>query len=75
MVFFQRNAVSSEAVLKGLDAYFAWRRAAEGEAAVRQEASASTDAPQTGIARKKPVFGCACKICPLENSRGRLILE
>jgi para-nitrobenzyl esterase len=56
--------VPSEVALKGLDAYFAWRRTPEGEAAVRQEASASTGAPQTGITAKKPVFGGACKICP-----------
>jgi para-nitrobenzyl esterase len=56
--------VPSEAGLKGLDAYFAWRRTPEGEAAVRQEELASAGTPLTGIAAKKPVFGGACKICP-----------
>jgi para-nitrobenzyl esterase len=56
--------VPSEEALKGLDAYFAWRRTPEGEAAARQEATAGAAAPQTGIAAKKPVFGGACKICP-----------
>jgi hypothetical protein len=56
--------VPSEEGLKGLDAYFAWRRTPEGEAAVRQEAPASAATPQMGIAAKKPVFGGACKICP-----------
>jgi uncharacterized protein len=56
--------VPSEEGLKGLDAYFAWRRTPEGEVAVRSEAPASGGAPQMGISAKKPVFGGACKICP-----------
>ena len=49
--------VPSEPGLNGLEAYFAWRRTPEGEAAVRPKALA-------GIAAKRPVFGGACKICP-----------
>jgi para-nitrobenzyl esterase len=56
--------VPSEEGLKGLEAYFAWRRTPEGEAFARQKAQASIAAPQTGIAAKRPVFGGACKICP-----------
>jgi para-nitrobenzyl esterase len=56
--------VPSAEALKGLDAYFAWRRTPEGEAAVQQEALAVAAPPQPGIAVKKPVFGGACKICP-----------
>ena len=56
--------VPSEEGLKGLEAYFAWRRTPEGEAFVRQKSQASVAAPQTGIAVKRPVFGGACRICP-----------
>ncbi|MGD1074213.1 MAG: TAXI family TRAP transporter solute-binding subunit [Bryobacteraceae bacterium] len=56
--------VPSEQGLKGLEAYFAWRRTPEGEAAVRPKEQATGGAPQTGIAAKRPVFGGACKICP-----------
>jgi para-nitrobenzyl esterase len=56
--------VPSEEALKGLDAYFAWRRTPEGEAAARSEPPAGTPTPPTGIAAKRPVFGGACKICP-----------
>jgi para-nitrobenzyl esterase len=58
------GAVPSEEGLKGLEAYFAWRRTAEGEAAVRPKEQANGGTPQTGIAAKKPVFGGACKLCP-----------
>jgi len=54
----------SEEGLKGLEAYFAWRRTPEGEAFVRTSAPAGGGAPPTGIAAKRPVFGGACKICP-----------
>jgi para-nitrobenzyl esterase len=56
--------VPSEQGLKGLEAYFAWRRTPEGAAAVRQTAAVAAGAPQTGIAARRPVFGGACKICP-----------
>ena len=58
------GAVPSEDGLKGLEAYFAWRRTAEGEAAVRPKEQANGGTAQTGIAAKKPVFGGACKLCP-----------
>ena len=58
------GAVPSEEGLKGLEAYFAWRRTAEGEAAVRPKEQASGGAVPAGIAVKKPVFGGACKLCP-----------
>lgn len=54
--------VPSAEGLKGIEAYFAWHRTPEGEAAVRQNAAAAT-APSTGIAATRPVFGGACKIC------------
>ena len=58
--------VPSETSLKGLDAYFAWRRTAEGEAWVRKTVPAAAPAmgTPTGIAAKRPVFGGACKLCP-----------
>jgi len=55
--------VPSEEGLKGLEAYFAWRRTPEGEAAVRPNPQAAAT-PATGIEAKRPVFGGACKICP-----------
>ena len=56
--------VPSEEGLKGLEAYFAWRRTPEGQAFVRPRTQSTGGAPQTGIAAKRPVFGGACKICP-----------
>jgi para-nitrobenzyl esterase len=56
--------VPSEEGLKGLDAYFAWRRTPEGETFVRAKTVAAVAPPPTGIAAKRPVFGGACKICP-----------
>jgi para-nitrobenzyl esterase len=56
--------VPSEEGLKGLEAYFAWRRTPEGEAAVRPNTQSTGGTPPTGIAAKRPVFGGACKICP-----------
>lgn len=56
--------VPSEEGLKGLEAYFAWRRTPEGEAAVRQNPQTTGDTPRMGIAARRPVFGGACKICP-----------
>jgi para-nitrobenzyl esterase len=56
--------VPSEPGLQGLEAYFAWRRTPEGEAAVRPKEHAAGGTAPTGIAAKRPVFGGACKICP-----------
>jgi len=51
--------------LQGLEAYFAWRRTPEGEAAVQPGARATGAAGHSySIAAKRPVFGGACKICP-----------
>jgi TRAP transporter TAXI family solute receptor len=51
--------VPTEAGLKGLEEYFAWRRTPEGKKFVQPPPP-----PPGGIAAKKPVFGGACKICP-----------
>ncbi|MFB3776673.1 MAG: TAXI family TRAP transporter solute-binding subunit [Bryobacteraceae bacterium] len=63
--------VPSEDGLKGLEAYFAWRRTPEGDAFGQSAPPVDSGprrgggaAPQTGIAAKRPVFGGACKICP-----------
>ncbi len=56
--------VPREEGLKGLEAYFAWRRTPEGEPAVQEDPQATAGRPRTGIAAKRPVFGGACKICP-----------
>ena len=58
------GSVPSEEGLKGLDAYFAWRRTPEGEAFVRPKTAAAMAPPATGIGAKRPVFGGACKLCP-----------
>jgi para-nitrobenzyl esterase len=56
--------VPSKEGLEGLEAYFAWRRTPEGQAAVRPKQESTAGTPPSGIAAKRPVFGGACKICP-----------
>ena len=65
--------VPSEEGLKGLDAYFAWRRTPEGEAAVRQEALASAGTSEMGIAQSTEGMPAPSNIVPFIESNYRVL--